>query len=257
MRNLGHTLRQIAILALMAAAWGAAQSQTAMTNADSAESIVNRYLAALNIDGIRGDKILYMETYIYYHSTPHDTAILKRWYMPPNLFRTELWHGDTLLEGAYTDGHSVYKEYNRSMQILNWTTIAQSRYYNVAPQYDFRGELYSWKANAVDLKYKGIWHFNGQEVYRVLAEEPNKYNCYYLFEKESGLLFMKEETNERSEYSGHVKYDHPDWHAWHEYQPVGTAILPSIESYQVGNDRVYYFTSYRYIPVDKRIFTED
>lgn len=223
---------------------------------DTAEVVVSRYLNLMNIESLRRDSILYIESVIYHRSSPHDTAIMKRWYLPPNRMRSELWHGDTLLQGAYTDGKNIFKECDKSM-FNGWTKVAMSRYYNIEPLYDFRGPLYHWKANAVDLTYKGIWHFNNNEVYRVVADSPNGYVNHYLFEKESGLLFFIEETNSHSTYSNHKAEEHPDWHAYHEYQPIGNAILPSIESYQMNEDVIFYFTKYRYIPIDMRIFTED
>lgn len=249
-------MKKIQTLAVLLACWCGAFGQNKGHIADSAEYVVNRFLNIQNSDALKGDSILYMETYIYYRSSPHDTAILKRWFLPPNRFRAELWHGDTLTEGVYSDGKKIFRECNIKM-LAGWTRVADSRYYTIAPTYDFRGELYSWKADAAELTYKGIWNFNGHEVYRILVETPDKYNKYYLFEKESGILFFIEETNEHSEYNNHQAYSHPDWHAFHEYQPIGNTVLPSVESYQIGNDMLFYFTHYKLIPINMDIFTKD
>lgn len=248
-------MKKIAIVLIMALGLNAAAQQKPET-ADSAEAIVDRYMEMMEPASNRTDSILYMETYIYFRSTPHDTAIMKRWFLPPNRFRYELWFGDTLREGAYSDGKKVFREYQWDM-LDGWTRVAESRYYVIVPGYDFRGPLYNWRANGSEMKYLGIWNFQGNKVYRVLMETPDKYNRYLLFEKESGLLFMIQETNEHSEYSRHIAYKHPDWHAYHEYQPVGAALLPSIESYQVDNDILFHFTRYSYIPLNMKIFTED
>lgn len=233
-----------------------AQCQKSPQVTDSAELIMNRYMDLMNFDAIRMDSILYMETYIYYMTRPNDTAILKRWYLPPNMHRAELWHGDTLLEGAYTDGKAVFREYNKEL-LDGWTRIAMSRYYNIAPGYDFRGPMYNWKANGSELTFKGMWKFEGNDIYRILVETPDKYNRYLLFEKESGLLFLIEETNQHSEYSNHKAYAHPDLHAYHEYQPIGTVLLPSVESYKVDGDVLFHYTHYQYIKKDLKIFTAD
>ena len=224
--------------------------------ADTAEQIVQNYYNILNFNGIRKDSILYMETVTYKRSDPSDTAILKRWFLPPNRFRAELWHGDTLLEGCYTDGKEVYREYIMGT-LDGWVRVTQARYYVLEPSYDFRGALYHRHADAAELTYKGIWEFNGQEVLRVFVDTPMRYCKNYLFEKESGLLFLIEETNQHSEYTSHQAYDHPDWHAFHEYKPLGTVLLPSVESYQMQGDMVFHFTKSKYVPLDMKLFTEN
>ena len=247
--------RLVLILVLMACCLGAA-AQNRQGTPDSAEMIVRRYFKTLNYDAIRTDNILYMETIIYKRSAPTDTAVLKRWFLPPNRFRAELWHGDTLLEGCYSDGKEVFRESNLKM-FNGWVKVANSRYYDLAHDYDFRGALYYRVADACELKYEGVWDFNGNEVYRVFVDTPLKYCRNYLFEKESGLLFLIQETNQHSEYSNHKAYDHPDWHAYHEYQPLDDVLLPSVESYQMDGDILFHYTSYRYIPLDLKVFTED
>ncbi len=223
---------------------------------DTAEQVVQRYYDILNYDGLRHDSILYIETISYKRSNPSDTAILKRWFLPPTRFRAELWHGDTLLEGCYTDGKEIYREYQLGI-LDGWTRVAQSRYYVLEPGYDFRGALHSRVADAATLTYKGLWDYNGHKVHRVFVDTPYKYCRNYLFEAESGLLFLIEETKQHSEYSNHQAYDHPDWHAYHEYQPLGTVLLPSVESYQMDNDVVFHFSHSKYIPLDMKIFTKD
>ena len=233
-----------------------ANGQSHQTVADTAKMVMDRYFDLLNFNGIHRDSILYMETVTYKRSAPSDTAILKRWFLYPNRFRAELWHGDTLLEGCYTDGKGIYKEYRLGV-IDGWTTVSQSRYYVLEPGYDFRGPLFRWQADGSELTYKGEWNFNGQTVERVYVDTPLRYCRNLLFERESGLLFLIEETNKHSEYTNHQAYDHPDWHAYHEYQPLGNVLLPSVESYQMNNDVVFHFTSYRYIPIDMKTFTEN
>ncbi|MBQ6238028.1 MAG: hypothetical protein IJK07_07405 [Bacteroidales bacterium] len=249
-------MKRLIIIALLLSCWGGATAQKAMSNADTAEQIVQRYFDITNYEALRRDSILYIETIIYKSIDTTDTAILKRWFLPPNRFRAELWHNDTLIEGCYTDGKSIYKEY--SLGVINgWATITQSRYYVLEPGYDFRGHLYHRAANAAELTYKGEWNFNGQSVLRVFVDTPLQYCRNYLFEKDNGLLFLIEETNQHSEYTDHQAYTHPKWHAFHEYQPLGTVLLPSVESYQMDGEQVYHFSHYRYIPLDMKIFTQN
>lgn len=232
------------------------QSQEAVGKVDSAEMIVSRFLKMQDFNKLSRDSILYMETHIYYRSKPTDTAILKRWFLPPNRFRAELWHGDTVVEGNYTDGRGIHRQLTPSMK-MGWVDVTPELYYENEQQYDIRGTLHNWRAEGAELKYDGVWNFNGHEVYRVLVETPNKYNKNYIFEKESGMLFLIQETDEKSEYNDHKAYDHPDWHAYHEYQPWGAVLLPSVESYQVGNDIVYYYTHFKNLPLNMDIFKKN
>lgn len=236
--------------------WFGASSQNSKPTVDSAELVVSHYYDLLNYGNIRTDSILYIETVIYKRSHPTDTAIMKRWFLPPLCTRTELWHGDTLLEGVYSNGKDIFREYRLGM-LIEWTRVSSSRYYDLVPIYDFRGALHYRNADATSLKYEGIWDFNGHKVYRIYADTPYKYCRNYLFEKESGLLFMIQETNTHSEYSNHQAYDHPDWHAIHEYQPLGDVLLPKVESYQMDGDMVYYFSKGKYLPLNMDIFTKD
>ena len=140
---------------------------------DSAEWVVNRFLKMQDFNKLDKDSILYMETYIYYRSNPTDTAVLKRWYMFPNRFRAELWLRDSLIEGCYTDGRRIHRELKPSMK-MGWVNVTPELYYEDAEQYDIRGTLHNWKADAAVLKYTGIWDFNGHPVYRILVETPEK-----------------------------------------------------------------------------------
>ena len=244
------------ILTLLLAGWLGASGQNHQYMPDSAELVVKRYYDLLNYEGICRDSILYIETIIFKRSDTTDKAVLKRWFLTPNSNRVELWHGDTLMEGVYSNGVDVFREYRRGV-LDGWTRVAESRYYNVAPDYDFRGALYTRKADAAEMKYEGLWDFNGHTGYRVYVDTPFKYCRNYLFEKESGLLFFVQYTNKHSQYTNHQAYDHPDWHAIHEYQPLGNILLPSVESYQMKGDMVYHFSRGRYLPIDNKIFNED
>lgn len=249
-------IKRIGILLLLACLGCGVKAQNHEYTVDSAELVVKQFLKMQDFNKLSKDSILYMETYIYYKSNPKDTAVLKRWYMKPNRFRAELWLRDSLIEGCYTDGKEIHRQLNPTMK-MGWVDVTPEFYYKDENQYDIRGALHNWKADGATLKYTGIWDFNGHPVYRVLVETPNRYNRYYLFEKESGMLFLIQETDERSEYSSHEVYSHPDWHAYHEYQPVGPLLLPSVESYQVGNDMVYYFSHFKIIAADMKVFQKN
>jgi hypothetical protein len=232
----------------------AASAQNSAPAVDSAQLVVQRFLDRLNIGAIPSDSILYMETTICLRTRQGDTAILKRWFQQPNRFRAELWHGDTLQTGVITDGKEIFYEADRKVTSTWYFTTAE-RYYRVAPGYEFRTALYNWQANGDVLTYKGLWNFNGHQVHRILVEEPYAYRRYFFFEKESGLLFLIEETNEHSEYSNHQAYRHPSIHGYHEYYPLGNVLLPSAESYQMDGETIYHYTRYKYIPLNDKLFT--
>ena len=241
---------------MIIAVLGATVAQSRQQPTDSARLVVNRYLDILNYDALRSDSIFYVETIIYKRSQPDDTAILKRWFLPPNLFRAELWHGDTLLEGCFSNCRDIFREYKLGM-LDGWTRVSPSRYYDIMPKYDFRGPLHNWETNGNELRYDGIWDYQGHDVYRIYVESVNKYNRYFLFEKESGLLFFIEETKKHSDFSNHQAFSHPDWHGFHEYQPIGPVILPSIESYQMDGDVIFYYSNFRYLPKRVEVFTTE
>lgn len=223
---------------------------------DSAEVVISRYMQILNYEALRADSIFYMETIIYKRSKPDDTAILKRWFRAPNLFRAELWHGDTLLQGCYTNGKNRYRMYDHGFADI-WSNADIGQYYFFASGFDFRGALYQRKSDGSEFRYDGVWEYKGHEVYKIYAEAPERYNRYYLFEKESGLLFLIEETNHHSAFSNNKAFDHPDLHGFHEYQPFRGMIIPSIESYQMEGDMLFYYSSFDYQSNNNDIFEKD
>ncbi len=220
---------------------------------DSAAFVVDRYLSVLNFEGVRSDSMLYIETYIYNRSNPHDTLVMKRWHVEPQYNRVEIWHHDELQQGYYTNCYDKYREYDA--EVGRWTSITTSDYYDIFTAYDFRGPLYHWRSNGVELTYSGIWNYNGHEAYRVMAKAPHRFDRYYLFEKENGLLFLIDETDT----PGHdmaTKKDskHTDWRAIHEFQPLGNVLFPSIESYQYEKEITLMFHHYKYLPINMDLF---
>ena len=254
MKTLRHILDAL-LLALTLLAPLRATSQNHLYNPDSAEVIVGNYLRVLNYDGLPTDSILYMETRIVNSSMPNDTAIMRRWFLNPNKHRFELWYGDTLMEGLFTNGKDVFYM-TSTRERLPWLPVTPDKFYDNLVENDFRGTLYNWRAYGSELTYEGVWQFNGHQVYRILVETPYKYNRYYLFEKETGLLFLIQETNTFSEYTNHAEYEHPDWHAIHEFMPVGQSVIPSVESYQFRDAHVVHHTAFRFLPVDMNVFTK-
>ncbi|MCR5192641.1 MAG: hypothetical protein K6D59_04985 [Bacteroidales bacterium] len=235
---------------------GAASAQK-ISNAEFAEKVVGRYLALMNINALRGDSVLYMETTMTNTALPGDTMVMIRCYQAPNRFRMELRYHDTLLHGSYTDGRGVYRMYDPETIDINWMNVTSELYYERTPGYDFRGRLYNWKADGAELSYIGDTMFNGFPAIRIMVETPFVYNTIYYFERHTGMLFLSEVTSAHSRYTNNKAYDHADSHGYLEYIPFGKSLLPNIESYRVGENVVMHYTTYKYISVDNAIFTED
>lgn len=246
------TMRKTVLITLLLLLAGGLHAQNHQYIADSAEIVVNRYLRLLNYDALRQDSMLYIETVIYSRSNPHDTIMMRRWHVAPYKYRTEIWHGDTLTTGLVCDAESVFLEYDRWSK--HWDDVGVTWYYDHAKAYDFHEPLFNWKSEGCKLTYKGVWKFQGENVYRILVESPLRYDRYYLFEKNSGLLFLIDETTGHSPSFDTVNNVHVDWRAYHEYQPLGTAVFPSIESYQYDDDITFMFHKMCYLPINEELF---
>lgn len=235
-------------LLFASASWG----QNQLSNADSARLIIDKYLEILRHDAIKADSMLYIESIVVSRSNTDDTCVLKRWYLAPNCYRVELWNRDTLLFGLMTDGLTIHKRITKDEK--RWEDISISEFMDLFPGYDFHGPFAHYKVLGWDIRYEGIWNFNGHEVYKIFVQAPHYYDRYYLFEKESNLLFLidEQETLEPNTYvqdSSHV-----DWRAYHEYTPLGFALFPSIESYQIDGEITTIFSNIRYVAKDEKIF---
>ena len=123
--------------------------------------------------------------------------------------------------------------------------------------YDFRGPLYQWKANGGELRYEGEFDYQGHPVSSIYVAMPGMYDKHYLFERESGLLFLINETNktyERTEFSQAI---HVDWRAFMEYEQVGLSLLVSKESYKKDGIIVDIDHHGSILPINDRIFTHN
>lgn len=225
-------------------------SQAQQTPKDSAEIVIDRYLGLLNFGEMKTDSMLYIETLIVGRNHPNDTTIMRRWFVAPNQYRVELWMRKSLGYGLVSDGKNVFRKYN--MKKDQWENISASAYYDDAPAYDFHGSLYRWKTDGGNVEYQGEWNYDGHQAYRIFVRSPIRYDRNYLFEKESGLLFLVHEFDTHVETM--TEGPHVDWRAVHEYQPVGRCLFPSVESYQYKNDIVFQYHTYQYVPINYDLF---
>lgn len=221
---------------------------------DSATMVVDRFLKILNYEAIRNDSILYVESTITTRNDTGDTLWMRRWFLWPNLNRTELWHEGVLKFGLVSNGHGRYRRFDPDKRI--WKDAQEFSYVDQAMAYDYRGPLYRWNMNGLELIYQGEWNYNSNKVYRILIKDPSRYDRYYMFEKESGLLFLIKELETQGD-DVMTSDIHVDWRAYHEYMPFGRSILPSVESYQKGPSITIIHHSYSYLPVDTTIFNRD
>lgn len=222
---------------------------------DTAETIIEKHLSALNHDNIPSDSLLYIESCIVDRNDPTDTLIMKRWAQGPFKFRVEVWHNGKRETGYYSNGKDRFRRYDPNGAM--WVDVTQMEYYDWAMAYDFRGPLHNYKAKGGEVKYAGSYTYQGRPVDRVFVGMPNMYDRYYLFEQTSGLLFLIDESDH---FYGDAKTDtthHVEWRAYHEYQPLGESLFVSTESYMsYGRVKLIHHKPY-FIKPNTEIFNKD
>lgn len=219
---------------------------------DTAVLVVDRYLKILNYDNMPSDSMLYIETIIVDRDNPKDTTLMKRWFVMHQKMRGEIYVNGVRQKALRTNGKDLFREFKNG----RWRAIDPANFYTKLAEYDFRGPLYNWRTQGVELEYKGSWMYNGNEVYRVLVHDPFRYDRYYLFDKQSGLLFMIDElpidpTTTKSDAVPNV-----DWRAIHEYYPIHMMFIPSEESYQIDGNITLMHSTMKMIPIDERLFNK-
>lgn len=195
---------------------------------DTAAMIVDQYLELLGNDRWPADSMLVMETTITSTGST-DTFVMKRWYMIPNMHRVEVWRGRRIQTGLCTNGKDRFRLYNPSLGY--WVDLSSLNFYNRLVGYDFRGPLYNWRTQGAELTYKGpatVMGHDGMDAVKV--EVPERYARYYFFEP-SGLMSMIVETTELDTMRTDVDMSHIDWKFIHEYQQIGSSMLPKLESF--------------------------
>ncbi len=218
--------------------------------------IVDKYLSMVDFQQEKTDSILFVESKIIDRSHPNDTMTIYRWYMRPHYMRVEIWQDGKIEDGYYTDGTTIFRKFRPSQR--TWDIMPQDNFCDRTIPLDIRGALYDWRSKGAEISYAGEYTFKGQQVDRVFVRNPNVFDRYYFFEKNTGLLFMLTELETTF---GDAEVAHNavrvDWRAWNEFTPVHHFMMPSIESYQFGNQVVVIRHKYRYLPHQVKIFTED
>lgn len=241
----------LVLLTLGIFAHGAKAQQSNDTN-QRASSIVASYYSILNYDAIPKDSILYIETHIVQRGST-DTLLMLRWFAVPQYNRIEIWDQNVLLTGYHSDGKSSFREYDTTLHM--WKDINSDTYLDKVAPYDFHGPLYHWQNHGVELQYDGEYKFEGHPVYRISAKSPQTYDRKYLFEKETGLLFLFTESDSIDGNALARKGNRrKDWHAYHEFQPLNTIVLPSQESYQYNSTITLISHKAKFIGFNQKLF---
>lgn len=218
-----------------------------------AATVVADYYRTLNLGSLRADSLLFIESRIVGRGDT-DTLVMRRWSGPQHRRRVELWHRGALQMCLFSDGRTYYECYHIDR---GWRSVNADDYFEEAQQYDSYGPLYQWMLRGESLRYEGSALLRDDTVERVGARSASHYDRHYYFEKESKLLFLYTESDSiNGEPTVIPPRNRVDWHAYHEYQPLGTALLPSVESYQHHNNITLIFHKARYVAYDERIFTQ-
>lgn len=217
-------MKRIYLLLIALALGGTVHSQTV----DTAAWIVDNYLDMMGTSRWPVDSMLVMETTVTTPGTT-DTFVIKRWHLPPTMFRVEVWNGKTLQNAYCSNGNDRYRSYRPRYGY--WVDIQPGHFQESFGAYDFRGPLFNWRAAGAKLTYTGIAKAMGEyDMMSVKVEAPSLFTRYYLFEP-SGLLSVIVETDELDSNYNPVPEARIEWKIIHEYMRMGDRLLPKQESF--------------------------
>ncbi|MBR1644704.1 MAG: hypothetical protein IJ684_05000 [Bacteroidales bacterium] len=218
-------------------------------------AVLDRYLDRLNHNAIRTDSTLFVETSIVSLSMPTDTMWMRRWFTPPAFHRVEIRRHDSLIFALHSDGEYIFREFYPKSN--RWADAGVSYYYNQLNPYDVRGHLRQWQRDPIHPLRVDAGSAEGRDIYRVFVSEYGGYDRYYVFEKESGLLFFIDELASFDTSALPNPAQHVDWRAYHEYTPLGASLFVTKESYRQRGEVVVLSHRVRYIPFDLQPFKKD
>lgn len=221
-----------------------------------AARIIDNYISMLNFSTKKDDSVLYVVSKIVDLDHPNDTMFIYRWYQNPRKIRIEIWSGGKIIDGYIGDGISVHRKFHTNYR--EWMDLTPESFFETTLPFDIRGALYQWREKGAEISYAGEFTFEGHPVDRVYVTCPSTFDRYYYFEKHSGLLFfVTEEEHMFGDGKPNLNAHRLDWRAWSEFIPVSGNLLPSIESYQENDATVVMYHSYKYIPPQTDIFSEN
>lgn len=243
----------IAILLLLAVG---AQAQEQKDDSTRAAAIIDRYLSMIDYTRYKTDSVLCIVSYAIDQAHPEDTMTLYRYYKQPECTRFEVWQGGKIVDGIFFDGDENRRDFSPSTR--EWRTLTRESARAMIELQDIRGGLYNWRGKNAEVHYDGEYTYEGHKVDRIYVTCPGYYDRWYYFEKETGLLFWVTE-DERVYGDQEIKGNmvRVDIRGWHEFIPFRGALLPSIESYQAGHQKVVIYHNYSYQALPQTVFTED
>lgn len=245
--------RMIPILLLLCCSFTLRGQEGDYVPEGKAAEVVSAFYRTLNLEALRTDSLLFVESRVVIRGDT-DTLIMRRWCGPRHRRRLEMWHNGGLQMCLFSDGHTYFERYKVSD---GWKSINAEDYFDEAQVYEVYGPLYQWYLQGDELTYEGTVQFRDNRVECVTARSASHYDRRYYFERDSKLLFLYTESDSiNGEPTPIPPRNRVDWHAYHEYRPLGLALLPSAESYQHDNSITLIFHQARYVAYDERIFTQ-
>lgn len=191
------------------------------TQPDSAAIVINSYLKKLGHDALNWQTVDIKSVISFSNSS--DTLIMERRFAFPEYSYVKISHKGETLSGLYSD-NTEFLQYDTARR--SWDVTSESDYLRMLAGYDIRGPLWNWENMSITAKFIGIGDFEGNRVYRVRVHDPLRGDREYLFEKNTGNLFLTIELPNNEQKPA------VDWRAIHEYTPVGGFLFPTLESYQ-------------------------
>jgi hypothetical protein len=243
----------VALMALMPVAMMAQNHRDLLS--DSAMHVVDRYVKMLDIDHLPTDSMLVMETAVTTNLNTKDTIWMRRWFAAGERHRIEVWNDQKMDYGLSSNGKDRFRTYRTAYE--SWESINSEEFNKKLQGYDFRGPLYRWNEKGAQLSWNGTTELKGQPLQVVKVVCPNMYTRYYMFEPESGLLTLIFETDEWEGSKKEIRRGHIEWKIFHEFQPLTTGMLPSLESFMRDGELTILRTSYHFEAVDPDIFEHD
>ncbi|MBR1784473.1 MAG: hypothetical protein IJ760_03420 [Bacteroidales bacterium] len=244
-------MRRLLLVLLLAAA-------LPVRSQDTAATVVGRYLAALNHDAIHADSLLVINTSIRVRGSD-DTLLMRRYCQAGGMVRVEVWRGDTLTDGFCTNGSTRHRQFFYLLD--RWEDVPPHDFALAMQPYDFRGPLYQWEHLGVRLSYRGVVTIDGKQFQVVRADQKMRYQRFYYFDPDSGLLSLVIERGSRPEDDRMT----PDellqppiaYKCEHEYMSVGGMLIPSLESFQRGGVVTILHSEAHLAPRDNLLFNRD
>ena len=198
----------------------------------TAAAIVDRYLSLLNVDALPHDSMLVITTTVTSPGST-DTFTMKRLYAWPQMFRVDVFDaGGKRLTGLCGNGTTRHRSYDTLRGW--WRELTKETFYYKLSSFDFRGPLYNWRSQGVDLEYQGKTTVKGEQLDVVKVSGPTVYTRMYMFQ-DNGMLALIIDSDKVEADDAPYSDTHIEWKCIHEYQHIGETLLPSLESFARDN----------------------